>query len=297
MPAVGRAVREHRVVGVRAADVRGAGLDARRVVRDAEDHRLEPVGPCAGDRLDVRHAPRGLDQDVDPDPSRLPAVALLDLVQQGCDELDVARGADLRDEHGVEDLAPSLDDVDDVAVAPVGVEAVDPDADRGPGPVVGTERLDHVRARLLLVVGRDRVLEVEEHQVGAERRGLLHRPEVRPGDGELAAVEACLVGHRATVTGGRRRRQPPDRRSARVAVTPIRPTRRIGAVPAHRPRSDGSRERSFGRRMSVLRRRSQQRRMPRGRAAVVVNGTSGTGSASRSLPAWATSCGGSTARS
>jgi hypothetical protein len=129
--AVGRSIGEDGVVGVRPTDVRRPRLNAGRVVGDAEDHRLEPVRAGAADRLHVRHALRGLDQDVDPDPSRLPTVALLDLVEQGRDELDVAGDADLGHEHRVEHVTAGLDDLADVPVTPMGVETIDPNADRG----------------------------------------------------------------------------------------------------------------------------------------------------------------------
>ena len=101
-------------------------------------------GRARADRLDVGHARGGLDQDVDADAAGLPAVALLDLVEQRRHELDVGGRADLGHEHGVEHLAARLHHVDDVAVAPVGVEPVDAHADGRARPVVGAERLDDV---------------------------------------------------------------------------------------------------------------------------------------------------------
>ena len=57
-------------------------------------------------------------------------------------------------------------------------------------PVQLVQRLDDVDARLRLVVGRDGVLEVEHHDVGAELGRLLEHPDVAAGDGQFAAVKA-----------------------------------------------------------------------------------------------------------
>ena len=126
---------------------------------------------------------------------------LLDLVEQRRDEVHVARARDLRDHDLVELVAGLLDDVDDVAVAPVGVEAVDAQRHRAAGPVLLAQRVDDVQARLRLVVGRDRVLEVEHHDVRSEARGLLEHADVAAGDGELTAVETAACGSSNTPSG------------------------------------------------------------------------------------------------
>src|SRR3546814_17735547 len=51
-------------------------------------------------------------------------------------------------------------------------------------------RLDDVLARLLLVVGRDRILEVEEHHVGRGFGSLLEEFRVAARHRQLAAVQA-----------------------------------------------------------------------------------------------------------
>jgi hypothetical protein len=72
--------------------------------------------------------------------------------------------------------------------------------------------IDDVQARLRLVVGRDRVLEVEHDDVGAQGRRLLEHPHVAAGDGQLAAVQAGrLVGHRTLLAN-------PGRLPCRLAV-------------------------------------------------------------------------------
>ena len=56
-------------------------------------------------------------------------------------------------------------------------------------PVDVAERLDDVLARLRLVVGRHRVLEIEEDHVGRRLGGLLEQLRLAAGNGQLAAVE------------------------------------------------------------------------------------------------------------
>src|SRR4029077_10598566 len=103
-------------------------------------------GPGLRDRLHVGQALGGLDQDVNADPVGLPSIALFDLVQQRCHELDVARRANLGYEDGVEHVAAGLDHLDNVAVTPVRVESVDPDAHRTCAPVVRAQGIDHADA-------------------------------------------------------------------------------------------------------------------------------------------------------
>ena len=91
--------------------------------------------------------------------------------------------------------------------------------------------VDHVEARLLLVVGRDRVLEVEHHDVGAQVRRLLEHARLLPGTAELAAVQA-----RRSASWRRSRAAPP--RLQRKPNSEIRhgPIRRS----IHRASPDGS---------------------------------------------------------
>ena len=120
---------------------------------------------------------------------------LFDLGTEGRDELDVRGGADLRDQQRVDDSAGAFHHLDDVAVAPVGIEPVDPDADGARGPIELEERLDRPLAREVLVLGGHGVLEIEEHQVRPQVRRLLERALVRGRDGQLAAVEPISDGH------------------------------------------------------------------------------------------------------
>jgi hypothetical protein len=95
------------------------GQDA--VVGDAEGHGLEALRGLR-DRLDIGHAERRLDQDLDAGLLRA-LLILLDLRDQHVDRIDVLRHADLRDQHDVE-TRTVLEHVDDVAIAIMRVEAV-----------------------------------------------------------------------------------------------------------------------------------------------------------------------------
>ena len=183
-----------RVVRVDPADRCRVALDRGGVVGDAEHHRLHPLGTRHRDLVHVDHARRGLDQHRDPDPALEPRGGL-DLVEQRGHKLDVARAPDLRDQDRVDVPAGLLHHVDDVAVAVVGVEPVDAYGHRAVGPGEVVESVHYVAARLLLVVGRDGILEVEHHDVRAETGRLLEHPGVAAGHGELAAVESCSFGH------------------------------------------------------------------------------------------------------
>ena len=77
---------------------------------------------------------------------------------------------DLRQHQLVEPLRRALDDLDHVAVRPLGVPHVDAHAQDGVAPVERVDRVDDLAARGRLLERRDRVLEVEEHHVGAEDR-------------------------------------------------------------------------------------------------------------------------------
>ena len=77
------------IIGIQPADVRRARAHARGVVGDAEVHRLEPLARLR-DRLDVRHAERGLDEHLDADLAR-ELLRILDLCEQRIDHVHVAR--------------------------------------------------------------------------------------------------------------------------------------------------------------------------------------------------------------
>ena len=86
-------------------------------------------------------------------------------------------------------LAGAFDDFDHVAVEPLGVNAVDPDASDLAGPVEVIEGLDHDLPRFDLLVGGDAVLEVEEYVVGVALAAALEHAQVGSGTGELNAAK------------------------------------------------------------------------------------------------------------
>ena len=113
------------VVGVQPADHHGARAIRGGVVGHAEMHRLQPA-PGGGDRLDIGHAERRLDQRLKADPVVKPG-GLLDLADHGLDGVEIGRHAHLGHEDGVDMLAGLFHDLDHVAIHVMGVEPVDPD--------------------------------------------------------------------------------------------------------------------------------------------------------------------------
>ena len=136
----------------------------------------------------------------------------------------------------------------------MGVDTVDAHADglAALAPADVAERRDRVDARLRLVGGRDRVLEIEEDVVGRPVRGLLEHLGARARHGELAALEAHArrlvpgVAHRAATAGaprfsvlfaagGAADASAPLRQNSSAAATPLpgvtsMPTSRIAIL-------------------------------------------------------------------
>jgi hypothetical protein len=155
---------------VDAADHRRAGARRGGVVGYAEGHRFEPFARLRNG-LDIGHTERGLDQHFEADALR----ALhrgLDLGHHHVERVHVGGHARLRDQNHVQPRA-GFDDIDHVAVHVVRVETVDADHHGLRAPVNVIERLNDVFARLCLVVGRDRILDVEKDDVGGGLCGLL----------------------------------------------------------------------------------------------------------------------------
>ena len=179
-------VGENAVVRVHAADDSRARTGGGGVVGDAEGHGLQPLRGLR-DRFDIGHAESGLDQDFDAD--LLGALlVLLDLRDHHVDRVDVRRHADLRNQHHIETRAV-FENVDDVAIAVLRVEAIDAQRHHLLAPVDVVEALNDVLARLLLVVRRNGVLEVEENLIGLGDGGLLKHARRRTWHCELGAME------------------------------------------------------------------------------------------------------------
>jgi hypothetical protein len=117
------------------------------------------------------------------------------LAEQRVDEPHVARRFDLGDDDDVDRPAGAGDDVDEIVVAPHGVEAVDPDGADLRSPVEVVQGVHDRAAGGDLGVGCDGVLEIEEHQVGVTGGGLRHHLVARAGGRQLGAAQAHRSGH------------------------------------------------------------------------------------------------------
>ena len=159
------------VAGVVADGVEVAvdpGVQRGGEVAGAEDERLEPIaGP--GDLGRVGQPLGLLDEHLEPDPLAQAELGL-ELGQQDVDPPHVAGRAHLGHDEHVEGITGAGDDLDDVAVAPRRVEAVDADGPHRPAPVQAGQGADRDGPRRLLDQRRAGVLEVEEDEVGARRR-------------------------------------------------------------------------------------------------------------------------------
>src|SRR5262249_40997748 len=84
--------------------------DRGGVIAGAEDDRFDPRAG-GGDALAVGQALRGFDLDLETDLVG-DADVLLDLPEQGCDDVDVFEAVDLWDDDEIEAIAGGFDDVD-----------------------------------------------------------------------------------------------------------------------------------------------------------------------------------------
>ncbi len=198
-----------------AAD--GEGPDAGRggVVAGAEVQGFQ-AGAGGGDGADIFHAECRFDEHLDTDALRSP-FCRLDLGEQHVDRVDVGGVSRLRDHDQVEPLARLLDDVDHVAVHERRIEAVDAYRQRAIAPVEVIDRGDNIGARPLLLADRDRIFQIEQHDIGGEAARLVDEARIRGGDGELRAVRADRPdGGLGQAHDGGLRRLPGRRPGARV---------------------------------------------------------------------------------
>ena len=166
-------VGQHMVIRVRTADGGDPRLGRGGIVGNPEVQRLVArTGP--GDLVDVHHAERRFDDHLNTDPL-LGAGRRFDLADQGIDGIDVGRRADLGNHDQVELIGGLFQDVDDVAVHVMGIEAVDPYGNGFRTVIEGIERLDNVLAGLFLVIGRHRVFQVEENHIGIAAGGFFQK--------------------------------------------------------------------------------------------------------------------------
>ena len=93
-------------------------------------------------------------------------VARFELRQQAVDVVDVPRPLDLGDHHDLEPIADLADQLRQVVEAPRAVEAVDAGPQRRVAEIDLAADLDQPVARVELLVGRNRVFEIAEQDVG-----------------------------------------------------------------------------------------------------------------------------------
>ena len=114
----------------------------------------------------------------------------------------------------VEAFTRALDDLDHVAVRPLGVPRVHAHAQDGLAPVERVDRVDDLLAGGRLLHRRDRVFEVEEHHVGAETGRLAHHLLARAGNRQAGAAGQVAGAFRHACQG----KAPADDRSNRGSL-------------------------------------------------------------------------------
>ncbi len=150
-----------------AADAGRLHAPRRGQVGRAEAHALH-ARAGGGDLLEVHDALRGLEDRVDHD-RPLHLRLRLELGEQAVDVVDVPGALDLRDHDHVELVADLGDERRDVVEDPGAGEVVDARPQGRLAEVDLVRDLHEPFARGLLVVDRDRVLEVAEQDVGRLR--------------------------------------------------------------------------------------------------------------------------------
>ena len=157
-------VLDHAVAGMAAADAGRLHAPRGGEVGRAEAHALH-AGAGGGDLLEVDDALRGLEDRVH-EQGLLQAGLRLQLGQQAVHVVDVPRSLDLGDHDHVELVADLGDELREVVQHPRAVEAVHARPELGVAEVDLLADPDQALAGGLLAVGRDRVLEVAEQDVG-----------------------------------------------------------------------------------------------------------------------------------
>ena len=212
---------------MRLVDRRDGHLDRRREVGRTEDDRLEARRRGA-DLLDVDEAPRGLDLGLDADVTRAPGRRCCSTWVSSRSSATTSEAAATLGSMTSSRRGPALaDDLDHVAVGPR----------RCPSALTRTHSTrssqsrsriacDDLGSRRHLLVGRHRVLEVEEGHVGDRGRGL--GEEAIRGTGRGQAGPARQVRGSGSTCGEptlrRARRRRARRRRASGLLSP-QPTR------------------------------------------------------------------------
>ena len=190
-----------------AADARRLHRARGRKVGRAERDAVHARGG-GGDRLDVLHALGGLQDRVDQDRAG-DLVARLELRQQLVEIVDVPRPLDLGQHHHVELVAGRARRSRVMSSSAQGEFSALMRVHRPVVPKSFTLRhLDEARARRLLGVGGDRVLQIAEHHVDLARsvaapwRGSSPHAAARNGSCARAAPAARGTGAGAPIASG-----------------------------------------------------------------------------------------------
>ena len=179
---------KHVVGFLSAADTGGGHAHGGGKIGGAEAHGLE-AGAGGGDFLHMSDAGSGFDDDLE-----LHGLgAALGAFHGGGERvhgIDVGSVADLGNHDPVDPLGRLFEDIDHVAVPVWRVEPVYSHRQRLATPVDVADGLDDVGACDRLVVGRNRILEIEVDDVRGAGRHLLEDRGARARAEKLAAVRA-----------------------------------------------------------------------------------------------------------
>ena len=200
-----------------------AGVQGSGEIPGAEDERLEPVAGLR-DLERVGQALGLLYQHLQADgPGQ--AQLRLELGQQHVDPPHVAGPTHLGHYQHVDTVARARHHLNDVAVTPRRLNAVDAHGAHGASPVEAGERADGNGPGRLLDRGRAGVLEVEEDEVGSRRRRLLAHALAAGRRGQLRTTSSWCAHSASLVAGWAAVQMMPSARSAarRSASRPSSP--------------------------------------------------------------------------
>jgi len=181
-------IRQNAVICVRTADHGRACFRGGRVVGDTEMQAFIALRRF-GDFVDIGHAERRFDDVFETD-FLLALHGILDLGHQHIDGIDVGGGPNLRDHDHVQTLATLLQDVDDVAVHVMRIQAVDAHRHGLIAPVDVVQGFDDVLAGLLLLVRRNGVFAIQEDHVDIRRSRFFEKFRAAARHGQFASVQA-----------------------------------------------------------------------------------------------------------
>ena len=188
------------VAGIAGGPVDGRNVDAVRggIVAHAEDDGFD-ARRGFGDILDAGQCLDFLDQQFNTDAFPDPELGF-QLRQQQIDEDDIRRAHRLGQHDGIDILARTLDDRDDVLVAPLRADIIDADTAHLPAPIEAIERLDDGLAGTRLGGRGDRIFKIAKDMIGGRLRRLDHHLLAAAGNGELRAAQALglPLGHGTT---------------------------------------------------------------------------------------------------